>query len=173
MVLYGYDSGRLSQHDRLSKCQKLLESTRGNKLNCSRLPLAKESKCTLGWLSFAVSVKICDPGGLKYFRPFLITMGEGLGVLLEPAAELDWTCWPSSAPNPNVRNMLQQIPTCRTTLLKPCAPWLSSWKVDHVVPTEHRTHFIYASLMHYRFNYRSALNISNSVSTHCMFQLKN
>ena len=62
---------------------------------------------------------MCDPGCLEYFRPFLITMGEGLEVLLEQAAELNWTCWPSSAPNPNVRNMLPQIPTCRTTLLKP------------------------------------------------------
>ena len=46
-------------------------------------------------------------------------MGEGLEVLLEPAAELDRTCWPSSAPNPSMRNLPHHIPTCRTTLLKP------------------------------------------------------
>ena len=116
--------------------------------------------------------EMCDPGCLEYFRPFLITMGEGLEVILEQEAELNWTCWPSTkpqsakhaSPNPNVPDNFAE------TL---CALWLSSSKVDHVVPTEHRTHFIYASLMHYRFNYRSALNISNSVSTHCMFQLKN
>ena len=43
-------------------------------------------------------------------------MEEGLEVLLEPAADLSWTCWPS---NPNVRNLPHQIPKCRTTLLKP------------------------------------------------------
>ena len=91
----------------------------------------------------------CGPGCLKYFRPFFITIREGLEVLLEPAADLNWTCWPSSAPNPSMRNLPHHpnVPDNFAETL--CALWLSSSKVDHVVPTEHRTHFIYASLMHY------------------------
>ena len=80
-------------------------------------------------------------------------MEEGLEVLLEPAAELNWTCWPS---NPNVRNLLHQNPKCWTTLLKPF--------VHHGFHHEKLTMWCQQSIAHILCKF-DALQIQLSLST--------